>query len=99
MLHYGDPDFVRAPLNGLRSVRYATERANAISLDRVAARPIAPGDPWPFEDDVDGAAVLSLEASVGGVSGTSQMAAADRDGMMCSLCTTVGSSFGSVVLV
>ena len=46
-----------------------------------------------------GAGATAGRPSAGGVRGTSQMAAVDRDGLMCSLCTTVGSTFGSGVLV
>jgi gamma-glutamyltranspeptidase/glutathione hydrolase len=99
MLHYGDPDLVQTPVNGLRSPGFAAERAGGISLDRAAARPIAPGDPWRYEDEVETPERLPVGPSAGGVRGTSQMAAADREGIMCSLCTTVGNSFGSVVLV
>jgi gamma-glutamyltranspeptidase/glutathione hydrolase len=98
MLHYGDPDFTDSPIAGLASAAFAAERASGISLARAAARPIAPGNPWSFEP----ASVRPDSPrgpSAGGVRGTSQMAAADRAGFMCSLCTTVGSAFGSVVLV
>jgi gamma-glutamyltranspeptidase/glutathione hydrolase len=98
MLHYGDPDFIRSPLDGLASPAFAAERATGISLERAAPRPIAPGDPWPFEPG-DPTGTPPQAPSAGGARGTSQMAAADRDGLMCSLCTTIGSAFGSVVLV
>jgi gamma-glutamyltranspeptidase/glutathione hydrolase len=99
MLWYGDPEHVAAPLNGLRSMEFAAERARGISLERAAGRPIEAADPWPFEMEVERPDTLPAGASSGGVSGTSQMAAADRSAMMCSLCTTVGPAFGSVVLV
>ena len=99
MLHYGDPDFTESPVNGLASPAFAAERARGISLERAAPRPIAPGDPWPFETGARAPAEPPAGPSAGGTRGTSQMAAADRDGLMCSLCTTVGNTFGSVVLV
>jgi gamma-glutamyltranspeptidase/glutathione hydrolase len=99
MLHYGDPDFAHSPVDGLASPDFARERARGISLERAAPRPIEPGDPWPFESVAQAPGKQPGGPSAGGVRGTSQVAAVDRDGLMCSLCTTVGSTFGSVVLV
>lgn len=99
MLHYGDPDLVRSPVNGLASPEFAAERARGISLERAAPRPIQPGDPWPYEDPESAPERLPAAPSAGGVRGTSQMTTADRSGLVCALCTTVGNSFGSVVLV
>jgi gamma-glutamyltranspeptidase/glutathione hydrolase len=99
MLHYGDPDFTESPVNGLASPDFAAERARGISLERAAPRPIAAGDPWPFETEAHAPERPPEGPSAGGTRGTSQMAAVDRDGLMCSLCTTVGNTFGSVVLV
>ena len=45
--HMGDPNFVRVPLEGLRSKDYARRLAEGIDLQR-AQKPTA-GDPWPYE--------------------------------------------------
>ena len=50
--YLGDPDFVKVPLKGLTSKRYADQLAATISPDR--ARPaseIKPGKPQPYESD------------------------------------------------
>jgi len=99
MLHYGDPDFTESPVNGLASRGFAEERAALVSLECAVARPIAAGDPWPYEDGAEAPERLPERASVSGFAGTSQMTAADREGTVASLCTTLTSGFGSVVLV
>jgi gamma-glutamyltranspeptidase/glutathione hydrolase len=99
MAHYGDPDFARSPVNGLASRRFAAERAAGIDLDRAAPRPIAPGDPWPYEPVGGPREAPAVEPGFGGVRGTSQVAAADRDGNMAALITSLTNAFGSLVLV
>ncbi len=99
MTHYGDPEFTRSPVQGLASRAFAAARAAAIRRDRAAPRPIVPGNPWPYDA---GDATPEAEArtpSVGGFGGTSQMAAADREGNLATLITSLTSGFGSLVLV
>jgi gamma-glutamyltranspeptidase/glutathione hydrolase len=99
MTHYGDPEHTRSPVNGLASPAFAAERAAAVRLDRAAARPIAPGDPWPYETDQQAPEAPPATRSAGAVAGTSQMTAADREGNMTALITTTTHAFGSCVLV
>jgi gamma-glutamyltranspeptidase/glutathione hydrolase len=99
MVHYGDPDHTRSPVHGLASREFAAQRAAGIRLDRAAARPIAAADPWPYDAAEAAPEIVAAERSAGGVAGTSQMAAADREGNLATLCTSLTSSFGSLVLV
>jgi gamma-glutamyltranspeptidase/glutathione hydrolase len=99
MLHYGDPDFVRSPVNGLSSRAFAAARAAGIKLDRAAARPILAADPWPYEDQALAPERLPDTPSLGGIQGTTQMAAADRAGNLVTICTSLTSAFGSCVYV
>jgi gamma-glutamyltranspeptidase / glutathione hydrolase len=99
MLHYGDPDFVPSPVAGLASPEFAASRAGSIRLDRAAPRPIPPGDPWPYQRELPVAAPIATRPSASGLSGTSQMVAADADGNVVALITSLTSSFGSLVLV
>jgi gamma-glutamyltranspeptidase/glutathione hydrolase len=99
MVHYGDPDHTRSPVLGLANPVFAAERAAGISLDRAVPRPIAPADPWPYDVPELAPDVVPTRQSAGGVAGTSQMAAADREGNLATLCTSLTSSFGSLVLV
>jgi gamma-glutamyltranspeptidase/glutathione hydrolase len=99
MRHYGDPDLGPSPVTGLASPEFAASRAASIRLDRAAPRPISPGDPWPYEQDLPVAAAVATRPSASGLSGTTQMVAADADGNVVALITSITSPFGSLVLV
>jgi gamma-glutamyltranspeptidase / glutathione hydrolase len=99
MHHYADLDFGPSPVNGLVSPEFAASRAAGIRLDRAAPRPIAPGDPWPYEQQLPVVEAVATRPSASGLSGTSQMVAADADGNVVSLITSLTSGFGSLVLV
>jgi len=99
MAYYGDPECTRSPVNGLASREFAAERAAGIRPDRAAPRPIVPGDPWPYESADAAPEPVPAAPSAGGVRGTSQVAAADRDGNVAALITSLSYGFGSLVLV
>jgi gamma-glutamyltranspeptidase/glutathione hydrolase len=99
MHHYRDPENGASPVHGLASREFAALRAEGIKLDRAATRPIAPGDPWPYEQTQPVVEPVATRPSAAGVSGTSQMAAADADGNVAALITSVTSAFGSLVVV
>ena len=89
----GDPEQAAEPVAELGSAAFAAARAAQIDRARAAARPIVPTAPW--LTDTDG----GREPSVGGVHGTTQVVAADRDGNLAALITTIGADFGSLVAV
>lgn len=95
--HYGDPEHVASPVGGLASPAFAAARAAQISRDAALPRPIAAADPWPF--DADGPDGRAPAPSTGGMRGTSQVAAADADGNVAALITTIGNDFGCMVVV
>jgi gamma-glutamyltranspeptidase / glutathione hydrolase len=99
MHYYADLDFGPSPVNGLTSPQFAASRAASIRLDRAAPRPIAPGDPWPYERELPVTEALATRPSASGLSGTSQMVAADADGNVAALITSLTSGFGSLLLV
>ena len=99
MAHYGDPDFVASPVRGLSSPDFAAARARAIRMRRALPRPVAPGDPWPFDPRHSDAERVSGSGVPVPRPGTSQVASADRHGNMASCCISIGSSFGSLVHV
>ncbi|MDW8328125.1 MAG: gamma-glutamyltransferase [Anaerolineales bacterium] len=99
MVHYGDPDFTRSPVNGLASRDYAAIRAAEIALDRATPRPIPAGDPWPFENEKDRPERLSPGVTRAELGGTTQMVAADRAGNLAVTCTSLSGAFGSCVYV
>lgn len=99
LVHYGDPDYTRSPVNGLASRAFAAERAVSIRLDQAAPRPIAPGNPWPYELEVDALKIPSSKPTIAKIEGTSQIAAADRQGNLVTLITSLSNVFGSLVYI
>ncbi|MBM3531679.1 MAG: gamma-glutamyltransferase family protein [Alphaproteobacteria bacterium] len=89
--HAADPRHLKAPLEGLASKAFAAVQAARIRTDR-AQRTYAPGDPWPHQGPTPSVPPPPFE-------GTTQIAAADADGNMASLITSLGSAFGSLVLI
>lgn len=79
----GDPAFVTAPVKGFTSKAYAAERAKLISTDKVI-----PGPDAPVGDP------LKFESP-----STTHLSVADADGNAVSLTTTLGSDFGSGVMI
>jgi gamma-glutamyltranspeptidase / glutathione hydrolase len=98
LTYAGDPDHTASPLAGLASEAFAAARAEGIRLDAVAPRPIPTADPWPF-DPAGPEGASTPPASVGGARGTTQVVAADADGNLVALITTIGGDFGSLVAV
>jgi gamma-glutamyltranspeptidase / glutathione hydrolase len=88
-----DPDFTQEPVHALGEPAFGAARAAMIRLDRTASRPVHPAAPW-----VTDASIVTA-ASVGGVHGTTQVVAADHEGNLASLITTIGADFGSLVAV
>jgi gamma-glutamyltranspeptidase/glutathione hydrolase len=86
-------------VNGLASRAFAQVRAQDIRLDQAAPRPIAPGDPWPYENVSEQPERLTPGPSRGGPSGTTQMVAADRAGNLAVTCTSLSGAFGSCIYV
>ena len=99
MAHYGDPDFVKAPVDGLASKAFAAARRKLIRLSKALPRPIEAGDPWPYDAKGPAPEVVTDPVSLARRDGTSQAAAADREGNLASCCISVGSAWGSVVYV
>ena len=97
--HYGDPEFVPdSPVDALADPALGRRRAEMLSLEKALPRPVqaiadlAPG--W------QGTARLAdPEPWPPKLSGTSQVAAADAEGNMCSLITSVSGFFGSYLVV
>jgi gamma-glutamyltranspeptidase/glutathione hydrolase len=94
--HYGDPDFVpTAPVDALASRTFGGRRAAMIDPARALPRPVAAIDPGsaPHGDDSQSTNPPWRPK----LAGTSQMAAADAEGNMVSLITSI--SAGSYVAV
>ncbi len=89
--HAADPRHLKAPLEGLASKAFAAERAARIRTDKAQGK-YEPGNPWPHQGSTPSVPPPPFE-------GTTQIVAADGDGNMASLITSLGSAFGSLVLI
>ncbi len=86
----GDPGVTPEISAALRDPAFARIRAEAIDANRAAPRPIAVGTPVGHRSPPSGA---------GGVTGTTQVAVIDSDGMAAVVITTIGQDFGCLVHV
>jgi gamma-glutamyltranspeptidase/glutathione hydrolase len=88
-----DPDFTTDPVTELGGAAFAAARAAVIRADRAAARPIVAAAPWLAPGEP------ARPPSAGCVHGTTQVVAADHEGNLAALITTIGADFGSLVAV
>jgi len=80
--YLGDPDFVKIPLAGLTSKKYADELAAQISPDRArSAKEIKPGKPQPYESNQ-----------------TTHFSVVDKAGNMVAVTYTLNTNFGSGIV-
>ncbi len=89
--HAADPRHLKAPLEGLASKAFAAEQAALIRTDK-ARNKVEPGTPWPHQGPTPSVPPPPFE-------GTTQIVAADGDGNLASLITSLGSAFGSLVMI
>ena len=99
MTYYGDPDFEKSPVEGLASADFGRARAHALALDRALPRPVRAADPWPFDAAAERPTRIPDKPGFARLEGTTQMAAADADGNVCALITSLTSGFGSLMRV
>ena len=99
--HYGDPNYSTIPVDGLLSKQYAAERAALIDPSKAAPDLPPSGDPWRYSSASRPQAQAQAPAGVpgdgaGDDSGTTHVAALDRDGnMVCA--TPSGGGFAKSV--
>jgi gamma-glutamyltranspeptidase/glutathione hydrolase len=96
--YYGDPDHAKAPVNGLANPAFAAHRRRLIRMGRALPRPVAPGDPWPFDDPAFAPKSPPM-ATTARREGTSQMVVADKDGNVAATIVSLSGGFGSFVYV
>jgi gamma-glutamyltranspeptidase/glutathione hydrolase len=98
-----DRDLVPVPYDGMMSWSYGRERAR--SIDPGKARIFEPGDPWSYQASGRAPSVRSLAPSPSasyrgdGVEDTTFLCAADKDGNLLLLTTSLLRGFGSKVTV
>ena len=80
--YLGDPDFVKIPLKGLTSKKYADELARTIDANRARpAQEIKPGKPQPYESDQ-----------------TTHYSVMDKAGNIVAVTYTLNTNFGSGIV-
>jgi gamma-glutamyltranspeptidase / glutathione hydrolase len=94
--YLGDAEQMTVPYQGVISEEYAAVRRSEIDPER--ANPEAgPGDPWPFDPQERPAGEVRDSAAPGGQ--TTHLNVIDSDGNMVAMTSTLGSGFGSCVVV
>ena len=79
----GDPDFVKVPVAGLISRKYADKLASSIDLERAStSEGVKNGDPLPYESEE-----------------TTHFTVVDKDGNVASNTYTINDSFGNKITV
>ena len=80
--YLGDPDFVKIPMKGLTSKRYADELAKSVNAQRARpAQEIKPGQPQPYESDQ-----------------TTHYSVMDKAGNIAAVTYTLNTNFGSGIV-
>jgi gamma-glutamyltranspeptidase/glutathione hydrolase len=99
-LHFpADSADASAPREGLSSKGYGKAQAARIRMERaMGSGNYKPGDPWPFETRARRSAALP-GAAAAEFTGTTSICVGDRDGNLVSFITSLGSGFGSLVLI
>jgi gamma-glutamyltranspeptidase/glutathione hydrolase len=91
--YIADPDFVKAPLDGLLDRAYLAERSTLIAPGRFPPGPMAPGDP-PGEHAANWGRDWTPEFP-----STSNLAVIDRAGNALDMTTTIEFAFGSHLMM
>ncbi|HLT85173.1 MAG TPA: gamma-glutamyltransferase [Phototrophicaceae bacterium] len=94
--YVGDEAFLDVPVTGLLSQGFADERREVVG-DTAATRPVAPGDPWPFDGGAGAAAADSDTAE--GTGSTTHLTVADKWGNIVSFTFTIEAIGGSGIAV
>jgi gamma-glutamyltranspeptidase/glutathione hydrolase len=94
--YLGDEDFVDVPLDGLLSQGFADERRGLIT-EAAATKPVAAGDPWPFDGGAGAVGAVSTAASSG--ENTTHLTVSDRWGNVVAYTFTIESIGGNGITV
>ncbi len=85
------------PLTGLLSDGFAAERRALIDPNLAARSPVAPGDPYPFDDGDPESGEPAATVTRGGT--TTHVSVSDRDGTVVSYTFTIEATGGNGVVV
>ncbi len=92
------PQYNYVPVAGLLSQDFADVRASLIDPAAAAAKPVAPGDPCPFDGSAQCVPDAAALDAVGGTS-TTHLVTADQWGNVVSYTLTIESTGGSAITV
>ena len=95
--YLADSDFFDVPLTGLLSDGFAAERRALIDPNLAARSPVAPGDPYPFDDGDPESGEPAATVTRGGT--TTHVSVSDRDGTVVSYTFTIEATGGNGVVV
>ena len=93
-----DPDYFDVPLTGLSSDGFAATR-RALIGERAATSPVAPGDPYPFDDGRKGKERDKASATAKRHGSTTHISTSDRAGNVVSYTFTIESTGGAGLVV
>jgi gamma-glutamyltranspeptidase/glutathione hydrolase len=97
--YVADPDYYDVPLQGLLSKDFAATR-RALIGDRAATSPVAPGDPYAYDDGAGAGAGTGAASSTSTRAGsTTHITVADKRGDIVSYTFTNESTGGSALVV
>ncbi|MCL2093711.1 MAG: gamma-glutamyltransferase [Treponema sp.] len=71
-VYMADTDFQDVPVNAIASKEYAASRVQRINLGRAAPSPVAPADPWAYEDRSTNTTHFSIADSAGNMVGVTK---------------------------
>jgi gamma-glutamyltranspeptidase/glutathione hydrolase len=94
--YLGDSDFVDVPLQGLLSQEFADER-RALITEEAATKPVAAGDPWPY--DGGGGSAGTAAATATGGENTTHLTVSDKWGNVVAYTFTIESIGGNGITV
>lgn len=91
------PGYEYVPITGLLSQGFASERAQLIDPLSAQPKPVAPGNPCPYDDSSDCSPAASALASPG--TSTTHLVTSDRWGNIVSYTLTIEATGGSGIVV
>lgn len=93
--YVGDPKHVPTPEKGLGDKAYATERRQLIKDNIASTAPVAPGDPWPFDEAIK--AEENEQQATYKIAGTETPEKENKRPEQCTIHLTVSDKDGNVV--
>lgn len=96
--YLGDPEYTDVPLEGLLSDSFAAERRAEIGPE-AADSPVAPGDPFPHQDDPSYPQRPGVTMTEDRISSTTHLTVSDADGNVVSYTFTIEQTGGSGIVV